>query len=73
MTKITYTIGAFRAAGLEAKWGKSAGRPYIFARRVGTTTFWLMSGRTFERAKEVGISEAFDEATALADIFSVRA
>jgi hypothetical protein len=67
-----YRIATFRAAGLEAKWGRNqSGRPVIFARKPGGKTWWIVTAGCWARAKVVGLWEAFDEATLLGDIFSV--
>ena len=67
-----YTVGAIRAAGLEARWSRTrAGAPILTARHAGETTWWIMSGRTYERAKIVGWAKAFNEATCLSRYFSV--
>lgn len=75
-----YSVKDFRAAGLEAKWGKtSRGAPFIFARDPNATTahqrnkFWLIDGGTFKTMQEVGIREGFNRHTLLGNFFSIAA
>ncbi len=70
----TYTVGTLRAAGLEAKWGRTRwGAPALFAREAGTDTWWMVDARMWERAKAVGVLAAFHEYTLLGNFFSVPA
>ncbi len=75
-----YSVKDFRAAGLEAKWGKtSRGAPFIFARDPKATTkhqrekWWLIDGAAFKTMQEVGIREGFNQHTLLGDFFSIAA
>lgn len=68
-----YKINTFRAAGLQAKWGKVNNRPAIFARNSNSTPFYLVNKSMWKLMKENGIIKGFEQATALADIFSVEA
>lgn len=75
----TYTVGALRAAGLEAKWGRTRnGGPILLARRAGRTytdgkpmPWCCVTAATYNRAQKIGWSEAFDNATALIEYFSI--
>jgi len=73
MSKLTYTVGTFRAAGLECKWTKARhGEPIIVARtRPGH--FYVISASMFDDMQRDGIREAFDSHTLLGDIFSIPA
>lgn len=77
---IQYNVSSFRSAGLEAKWGRARnGAPFIFARDPEAKrphqreTWWLVDGADFKRMQKVGIREGFNEATLLADVFSIPA
>lgn len=67
-----YNVATIRAAGLEAKWSKTRkGAPIIVAKSDKTARFYYVDKHMWERAKEVGIKEAFEEHTLLGDIFYV--
>jgi len=71
-----YRVGTLRDAGLEAKWGKSDGCPALFARypegvKHQRETWWLVHNSMWEAMKVHGIVSGFEEATCLADIFSI--
>ena len=75
-----YSVKTFRAAGLEAKWGRSrSGTPFIFARDPKAIAphqrniWWMIDGDAWERMKKVGIREGFTGTTLLGDLFSVPA
>lgn len=74
---IEYKVGTFRAAGLEARWGKHSGTPFILLRNPNAKlehqrkTWWTCDRTMFERMQKVGIVEAFDEHTLLGDIFAI--
>lgn len=78
-TKLKHSVKTYRAAGLEAKWGKvNGGTPAIFVRNPKAEakhqreTWWMITNRMFDDMKEVGIVEAFTRHTLLGDIFSVE-
>ena len=69
-----YTVGYIREQGFEAHWTRNRHRaPIIVARWPGgpSDTFWAVTGAMWERAKEVGLKQAFDEHTVLGKFFSV--
>lgn len=74
---IQYRVTDFRNAGLEAKWGKRNGVPFIYARNPKAErqhqreTYWLIDAKTFADMQKVGIVEGFDNATLLGDMFSI--
>lgn len=74
------TVATYRAAGLEAKWGKrESGAPVIFLRNPASklphqkTQWWAVDKALFDRAQIVGPLQAFDEATLLGNLFSLPA
>lgn len=75
---LRYRVADLRAAGLEAKWGKtSRGTPAIFARWPGATlnhqrtTWWMVDANMFENMKKDGVLPAFNGHTLLGDLFSI--
>jgi len=75
-----YTVKTFRAAGLEAKWGRNSnGAPIIFARDPQAKyphqreSWWAMDAGVWKQAEQIGLRGAFDNATLLGDVFSVPA
>jgi hypothetical protein len=78
--KIENKVGTYRAAGLEAKWGKlQTGAPCIFVRNPAAKdrhqrfTWWAVDAQMFRRMNQVGIVQGFEESTLLGDIFSLLA
>jgi len=78
--EIEYRVGPLRAAGLEARWGRtSAGQPCLLARnpnaksRHQRETWWVVDTSMLELMKRQGIVEGFHGATLLGDLFSVPA
>lgn len=71
---LTYTVGTLRAAGLEAKWGRTRwGKPALFAREPGDQHWWMVGATMWERARVVGVLAAFHESMITAKHFSVPA
>jgi hypothetical protein len=70
-----YKVKYLRKKGLTCRWGRlSNGAPIIFGQRKdGDLNWYAIDDRMWRRAEEVGIMQAFDEATALGTFFSVRA
>jgi len=69
---IPYRVGAFRAAGIEAKWKTSReGRPYIVCKKVTQKNWFIVTSDMYARMQEVGIIAAYDEFTATGDVFFV--
>lgn len=72
-----HCVATYRAAGLEAKWGKVLGRPCIFIRNPKAKathqreTWWTVTNTMFEDMKKVGIVEAFTRHTLLGHVFSL--
>ena len=78
-TILEYRVKPLREAGLEAKWTKTrSGTPYIKARYAQATEahmrerWWIVDQKMFDAMQEVGIIEAFENATLLGDVFSIR-
>lgn len=74
MAKIQYKVGELRAAGLEAKWGRTrSGAPILLARDPdrSSTIWWVVDARMWARAQMVGVLEAFRESIMLGEFFSV--
>lgn len=74
MAVIQYKVGELREAGLEARWGKTRkGAPILLARdsEASSPTWWAVDVRMWERAREIGIVEAFREFTMLGVFFSI--
>lgn len=73
-----YTVGTFRAAGLQAKWTKNhRGAPIIIVRNPNAESrhqrecWWMCDRSMWETMQRVGILEGFDSHTLLGDVFSV--
>jgi hypothetical protein len=73
VTKLYYRVATFREAGLEAKWSKRAGAPYLVARKAGTKTWFVVTSDMFERMGVVGVEKGFEEYTLLGNVLSVSA
>lgn len=71
--KLRYRVHTFRDAGLEAKWGKHDGTPFIFARKPGTHTWYLVSGEMFGAMQANGVIRGFQMFTCLGSVFSIPA
>jgi len=78
MTAQHYRVADIRAFGLEARWAKRrTGGPIIVARNPTAKTahqrekWWVVDAQMWERAKQVGLVQAFDEHTVLGDIFGI--
>jgi hypothetical protein len=75
---LQYRVSTFRLAGIEAKWGRTRKHaPIILVRNPNASTkhqretWWAVHRDMFERMQEVGVLQAFDEHTALGDLFSM--
>lgn len=68
-----YTVATLREAGLSAKWARTrTGVPILLASQPTATSHWFaVTGAMWERMRRVGVREGFEQATALADYFSV--
>lgn len=74
MQAIEYKVGPIREAGIKCKWSRTRrGRPAIFGYRADHGIWYIIDRRTHERAQVVGYKQAFNEATALGQFFSVPA
>lgn len=80
MSTLQYRVGTLRAAGLEAKWGRTSNRgPAIFARdpqsrhRHLRTSWWMVDAETWKRMERYGIREGFEAQNLLGDFFSIPA
>jgi hypothetical protein len=74
------SVKTYRAAGLEAKWGRTRrGAPAIFVRNPSSPnrhqreTWWMVDRSMYELMSKLGVLEGFDSATLLGDLFSVPA
>lgn len=72
-----YRVADIRAAGLEARWGRTRrGAPIILARdpqarhRHQRETWWCVDRTMWDEAQKVGLREAFDRCTLLGEFFS---
>lgn len=71
-----YKIGTWKNAGIEAKWGKVNGKPYIFLRPSHTKTWCLLDKSALihintQVLNGSSIKEAVDNTFSLIDIFSI--
>lgn len=79
MTKLSYTVGAIRDAGIECRWSRTRnGAPIIIGKtdtvsRDGNHMWAVIDAGMWKRAEVVGIARAFKEHTALIGFFSVPA
>lgn len=73
VTKIYYRVSTFREAGLEAKWSKRSGKPYLVARKPDTKTWFVVTSDMFKRMEAVGVAEGFEEYTLLGNVLSISA
>lgn len=74
--EITYKVGTFRSAGLEAKWGKARnGAPFIFARmpQADDKSFYIVDREMWDAMKKEGVFPAFERFTMLGAFFSIKA
>lgn len=76
MNALTYRVSTFRAAGLEARWGRNRkGAPRIYARdpdsklRHQRDTWWEVTPNMFENMKTDGVRLAFAGFTLIGDLF----
>jgi hypothetical protein len=75
---LSYKVGTFRDAGLEAKWTKTrSGAPVIVVRDPKAdlahqrNKWWMVDAAMFENMKKDGVRPAFLGCTLIADIFSL--
>ncbi len=67
-----YRVGAFRAAGLNAKWGKTEhGAPHIVVKLPGKTKWWVCGQAMWDYMGKVGILQGFNDHTLLGGVFSI--
>lgn len=72
-----YRVGTFREAGLQARWTKVNGAPFISARNPNAKhehqrdKWWLVDRDMFAAMGRDGVCEAFDNFTLLGDMFSI--
>ena len=68
-----YTVKYFRSQGLTVRWAKTrSGAPIIVA-KTDCGSWVYIDNKMWERAKVVGIKQAFEENTAFIQFFSVAA
>lgn len=71
------SVKTMRDAGLEAKWGKFRGTPFIFVRNPNSKLkhqreqWWILDKDMWQAMNKQGIVEAFTNHTLLGDIFSI--
>jgi hypothetical protein len=67
-----YRVGAFRAAGLDAKWTKTEhGAPYMVAKLPSQSKWWVCGQAMWDYMGKVGVLQGFKDHTLLGDAFSV--
>jgi hypothetical protein len=73
MANLRYSVKTFRAAGLEARWTKRAGRPVIVARNPQSLdkTWWLVDNRVWQTMQTQGIVQGLEAYTLLGSFFSI--
>jgi hypothetical protein len=79
MSVVKYRVADIRAFGLECKWSKTRdGIPIIVARNPAAESahqrekWWVVNQVMWNRARKVGLVQAFNECTALGNFFSVE-
>ena len=73
MKDLKYTVGYLREQGLTGvKWTRTSNGAPILSAISDEGARFVICLDMWERAKQVGISQAFDEYTALGSFFSVR-
>jgi hypothetical protein len=76
-SSLKHSVETYRAAGLEAKWAKRNGTPFIYLRNPKAKhafqreTWWLCDRSMFESMQNAGIVEGFSNHTLLGDVFFV--
>ena len=66
-----YSVKEIRLAGLSCKWAKTQdGAPIIVGNTPKCKSYYI-DALMWKRAQEVGIMQAFEEGTALGEIFSI--
>ena len=77
---LAYSVKTLRAAGLEARWGRTRnGAPMIFARNPASDlrhqreSWWAVGATMFGQMRAHGVREGFDAMTLLGDFFSIPA
>ncbi len=74
-----YTVSTFRTAGLEARWTKINGTPFICVRNPESShdhqrdKWWVCDNSMFKAMQTEGILAGFNEQTILGDIFGIPA
>lgn len=70
-------VSTYRAAGLEARWTKHHGTPFIVVRNPSAKlqhqreNWWLVDRRMYASMQKLGILDGFYSQTALGDIFFI--
>ncbi len=69
-----YRVGDIRAAGLKCRWTRTkTGAPIIAGQREDTGKWYVINSSMWDRSKVVGLKQAFEEHTCLAEFFSIPA
>jgi hypothetical protein len=73
-----HSVTAYRSAGLEARWTKTAmGQPMIVVRNPKAHLkhqrdgWWYVDAGMYSTMRRVGVLEGFDRHTMLGDVFSL--
>lgn len=72
-----YKVKTFRDAGLEAKWTKNNGTPFIAVRNPASDNkhqrknWYLCDGAMFEDMKKNGVMAGYESHTCLGDFFYI--
>ena len=70
-------VKTYRDAGLEARWTKRNGTPFIAVRDPKAqsdhqrNTWWIVDRGMFDRMKKHGVRAGFDQSTVLGNFFSI--
>lgn len=65
-----YSVKEIRLAGLSCKWAKTQGGAPIIVGNTTQSKSYYIDALMWKRAQVVGIMQAFEEHTALGEIFS---
>lgn len=72
-----HCVATFRAVGMEARWTKHSGTPFIAVRDPQSrlehqrTKWWTVDAPMWDRMQNIGLREGFNQTTLLGDIFSI--
>lgn len=70
--RTNYRVGAFRDAGLNAKWRKTEhGAPYIVVKLPHQNRWYVCNQSMWDYMAKVGVLQGYTDHTLLGDVFSV--